>query len=312
MKKILSFLLILILAFSFIACQAVKDEAERMMPDSMDGNVNNNTTNDNSGFRPGIAPDQPTGSIETPEFKVSDDMPCVSEYSKYSDTLYGYGFSKSEKGVVPSIGFYKTFLKDVNAVYVDESGTKNIYLTFDEGYENGFTGAILDTLKAKKVPAAFFCTGDYLKRNNDLVKRMIDEGHIVGNHTWNHKSMPKVETDEEFKDELKKIDDYLNENFNYKVKYFRYPNGEFSEKSLARVNDMGYKTVFWSVAYKDWEKDVTKGTEHAVNEVCNHIHNGAIILLHAVSKDNSDALGRIIDTLRNEGYEFKSLDSITF
>ncbi len=312
MKKILSLTLIIVLAVSLVACTQVKEEAEDLMPDVMDDGTNSNTDTNNNNNDTGIMTDTPTGSITMGEFLVEDYMPCVSEYSKYSDTCYGFGFKKTDKGKTPSIGSYQKLLEGTNSVYIGNTDLKNIYLTFDEGYENGYTAGILDVLKEKNVPAAFFCTGDYLKRNTELVQRMIDEGHIVGNHTWNHKSMPSVLSDVEFSEELRKIDEFMLSNFKIQTKYFRYPNGEFSEKSLNRVKDMGYKTVFWSLAFKDWEKDVIKGATYSKDEVCNHIHNGAIILLHAVSKDNLEALPSIIDTLNEEGYVFSNLDNLKF
>lgn len=308
MKKAYSLILLVLLIFSLVACSAVQDvgeDIEQGVEDVMPDNMTNDTA-------PETVPDSPTGSITNSEFLVEDYMPCVSEYSQYSDKCYGFGFKKTDKGKIPSVGIYGDMIKDTNSVYVGNTDTKNIYLTFDEGYENGYTGQILDVLKEKNVPAAFFCTGDYLKRNTDLVKRMIDEGHIVGNHTWNHKSMPSVASDIEFKEELKKIDDFMLENFKVQTKYFRYPNGEFSEKTLNMVKDMGYNTVFWSLAYKDWDKDSVKGVDYAVKEVCDHIHNGAIILLHAVSRDNADALSLIIDRLNEEGYVFSNLDNLKF
>ena len=311
MKKINSLILLFLLVFCISAC-GVTDNG---------GNTGtqNDMTNDSTGTEtPGRMVDDaidkitPTGSPSGEIFTVDDTMPCVSDYSQYSDKLCGFGFKKSNKGIVPSIGTYQNYLSGNNAVYVGNTDTKTIYLTFDEGYENGYTNKILDILKEKNVPAAFFCTGDYIRRNEDIVKRMIDEGHIVGNHTWNHKSMPSVKNDVEFKEELTKFDDYMLEKFKIKTNYFRYPNGEFSEKTLKMVDDMGYKTVFWSLAYKDWEKDVVKGTDYAVNEVVNHIHNGAILLLHAVSRDNADALPVIIDRLNEEGYVFANLDNLKF
>ena len=241
---------------------------------------------------------------------VNDDMPCVSDYSQFDNKSYGFGYRKDKKGIVPSIGIYSEYFKGKNAYYTGNTNEKKIFLTFDEGYENGYTGKILDTLKEKQVPAAFFCTGDYLKKNDDLICRMIDEGHIIGNHTWNHPSMPGICDDEKFKSELTLFDDYLNEKHGIKTKFFRYPSGEFSQRSLEMIKDMGYTTVFWSLAYKDWERDVSHGSAYAVSEVSEHIHNGAIILLHAVSKDNADALPAIIDALKQENYKFVSLNEL--
>ena len=236
----------------------------------------------------------------------------VNVYTALDNKVCGFGFVKSPKGTVPNIGSYAKLIEHSKARYVGDTSGKNLYLTFDEGYENGFSGKILDTLKEKNCPAAFFVTGDYLKREPELIDRMINEGHIVGNHTWNHPTLPKIEDETKFKEELTKLDDYLAEKHGTKTVYFRYPNGEFSERSLKMVDDMGYKTVFWSTTYKDWERNVSKGADYAYDNIVNHVHDGAILLLHAVSKDNAEALGRIIDTLRAEGYTFCSLDDLNF
>lgn len=311
MKKINSLILLFLLIFSMTACSMTGKNNDTENPDTRMQDGRNMET-------PGEMVDDtidritPTGLRSEDSFTVEDVMPCVSDYSQYSQKLCGFGFKKANKGVTPSIGIYEDLIKGNNAVYIGDTNEKTIYLTFDEGYENGYTENILDTLKEKNVPAAFFCTGDYIRRNESIVKRMIEDGHIVGNHTWNHKAMPEILSDTEFKEELTKFDDYMSEKYNTKTQYFRYPNGEFSEKTLKMIKDMGYKTVFWSLAYKDWEKDVVKGADYAVGEIVNHIHNGAIILLHAVSQDNANALPIIIDTLNEEGYNFKSLENIEF
>jgi len=232
-------------------------------------------------------------------------------YGELSEKSYGFGYDKNfSKGEVPSIGFYAELLEGNHAYYTGDTKKKNIYLTFDAGYENRYTEKILDVLKAKKVPAAFFCTGDYLKCNKEIIDRMIKDGHIIGNHTWNHPKMPKVSDKETFEKELTLFDEYLFKNHKVRSSFFRYPEGEFSEKTLAMINDMGYTTVFWSLAYKDWERDVSRGVEYAVSQVTDQIHNGAIILLHAVSSDNAEALPYIIDKLRCEGYCFSSLEEL--
>ncbi len=233
-------------------------------------------------------------------------------YAPSDNQICGFGFSKAPKGQVPDIGAYAKTMEGFRCLYVEKTEEKRLYLTFDEGYENGYTGKILDILKEKNCPAAFFVTGDYLKSQPELIDRMIHEGHIVGNHTWNHPTLPKIEEETAFAEELSKLDDYLAEHHGIKTSYFRFPNGEFSRESLQRIDRMGYKTVFWSVAYKDWERDVTRGADYAYENIVNHVHNGAIILMHAVSRDNADALGRIIDSLRSEGYIFCSLEELPF
>lgn len=192
-----------------------------------------------------------------------------------------------------------------DAYYIGKK-TKTIYLTFDEGYENGYTAKILDTLKEKKVPAVFFVTYDYCNRNADLVKRMISEGHVVGNHSWSHPSMPTVSL-ESAKDEIVKLHNYVKTNFGYEMTLFRPPMGEFSERTLAMTQQLGYKSVFWSYAYKDWDPDAQIGAEAAYQKVTKAEHEGAIYLLHAVSKDNTEILGRVIDDMKSKGYSFDTL-----
>ena len=187
--------------------------------------------------------------------------------------------------------------------------SEKVYLTFDEGYEaeGRYTEKILDTLKEKDAKGVFFITGDYARRNGDLVQRMIDEGHIVGSHSWSHPSMPKVSVDKAA-EELTALHDYVKENFNYDMSLFRFPAGEFSEQTLALVQDMGYQSVFWSFAYRDWEVDNQMGREEALKEIMGRAHPGAIYLLHAVSSTNAEILGDVIDQLREKGYTISPYD----
>ena len=181
---------------------------------------------------------------------------------------------------------------------------KVIYLTFDEGYENGYTATILDTLKEKNVPAVFFVTMDYVKKQPDLVKRMIDEGHAVGNHSDKHVSYPTVSA-ERCEQETMNLHNYISENFGYQMTLFRPPMGEFSERVLAQTQQLGYKTMLWSYAYKDWDPKNQMETGKALEKVNGALHNGAIYLLHAVGSTNNDILGDFIDYARSQGYEFK-------
>lgn len=180
---------------------------------------------------------------------------------------------------------------------------KKICLTFDEGYENGYTPQILDTLKEKKVKAIFFVTYDFASQNPDLVKRMIDEGHIVGNHSYRHYSMDEV-SDDVAKEEVTYLHKYIKDKFNYTMSYFRFPKGEFSERSLQIVKDLNYKSVFWSFAYADWDPDNQTEENQAFTHICESTHPGAILLLHAVSKTNADILGKVIDDIKKQGYAF--------
>lgn len=181
--------------------------------------------------------------------------------------------------------------------------SKQICLTFDEGYENGYTGAILDTLKEKKVQAIFFVTYDFASQNPDLIKRMISEGHIVGNHTYRHYTMDEV-TEEAATEEIVYLHQYIQKNYNYQMKYFRFPKGEFSEATLALAKSLGYKSVFWSFAYEDWDTENVMNPQDALKKVTDSTHPGAIYLLHAVSSTNAEILGDAIDNIRQQGYTF--------
>ena len=196
----------------------------------------------------------------------------------------------------------------LNGQYKNLGGTfllddkKSICLTFDEGYENGFTPAILDTLKEKKVKAIFFVTYDFAKDNPKLIKRMIDEGHIVGNHTYRHYTMDEV-SEETATEEIMYLHN-IKKNFNYEMKLFRFPKGEFSQSTLALAKNLGYKSVFWSFAYADWDTQNQTDETTAYNEITKYLHPGEIMLLHAVSKTNASVLGKVIDEAQKEGYKF--------
>lgn len=183
------------------------------------------------------------------------------------------------------------------------SDDKFICLTFDEGYENGYTPKILDTLKDKSVKAIFFVTFDFVKDNPDLIERMIDEGHIIGNHSYRHYTMDEVSQDVAT-EEIMFLDKYMKENFKYRMTLFRFPKGEFSENTLALANSLGYKSIFWSFAYADWDVDNPADKDEAFKTITTNTHNGEIMLLHAVSATNAEILGDVIDEVRNQGYEF--------
>ena len=180
---------------------------------------------------------------------------------------------------------------------------KNICLTFDEGYENGYTAQILDTLKEKNVKAIFFCTYDYVKDNPELVNRMINEGHIVGNHSYRHYNFTQIDV-ETARDEITILHDYVAEQFGYEMKYFRFPEGAFSAQALALTKDLGYSTLFWSFAYADWDRENPPSNETAFEKITSSVHNGAILLLHAVCKSNAEVLGDAIDNIIEQGYTF--------
>ncbi|MBQ8684416.1 MAG: polysaccharide deacetylase family protein [Clostridia bacterium] len=225
----------------------------------------------------------------------------------------GFSFGVAQNGVPhsQSVINQQTFdaYENVQALALDtKSQDKRLYLTFDNGYEyQNLTADILDTLKKKQVKAAFFVTLSYVKKNPQFVQRMIDEGHIVGNHSTTHPSFPKL-TRAEMAQEIATLDNYLREHFSYTSPYFRFPSGEHSECALELVTSIGFRSVFWSIAHSDWDTAAQKGADHAFSTVTSRFHPGAVILLHAVSKDNADALDRIIDEARRQGYTFKTLD----
>lgn len=224
-----------------------------------------------------------------------------------SDTKLEWGLKKNENKAPDINPGEEAVLKKYNGIYMGNPKKNFIYLTFDEGYENGYTAKILDTLKEKKVPACFFVTGPYIEKEPELIKRMVKEGHIVGNHTVNHPSMPSC-TDEEIEDEITSLERSFYELTGKSMKFFRPPMGEHSERTMKITNDLGYKTVFWSLAYADWDINRQPGRDYVHEAVTKYIHNGAVILMHAVSADNAVELPSIIDAVRKMGYEFNSLD----
>ncbi|MGG4439563.1 delta-lactam-biosynthetic de-N-acetylase [Brevibacillus fortis] len=228
------------------------------------------------------------------------------------DHPYHFGFKKSKNGQLPSINEegFKGIVDRHGAVFLGDTTKKELYLTFDNGYENGFTPKILDTLLAKKVPAIFFVTGHFVKEQPELLKRMAQEGHLIGNHSWSHPDMTTV-PNQKIKDELTKVSDAVQQvTGQANMRYLRPPRGIFSDRTLAVTKELGYTNVFWSVAYKDWDTKVQRGAKYAYDSVMAQLHPGAVILLHSVSKDNAEALGMMIDEARKQGYEFKSLDQL--
>lgn len=219
---------------------------------------------------------------------------------------------KRNPGSAPDINPGETeVLTACDGVYLGDTQTKSLYLTFDEGYENGYTGKILDILKKHHVPACFFVTGPYLKNEPELIYRMVEEGHDVGNHTVNHPSMPSL-TEDELEYELIELDRIFYETTGKTMKFLRPPMGEHSEKSMYYSKKLGYKTVFWSIAYEDWNVDKQPTNEYVFNAVMDNLHSGAIILMHAVSSANTNTLERIIVEAKKQGYTFKSLTTLDF
>lgn len=235
-------------------------------------------------------------------------LPVSGSYQDESggidNRIRGWGIVRAKDNKTPQADpGAPELLKKYNGIYIADTSKPVIYLTFDEGYEAGYTAGILDCLKKHKVNAIFFITGPYLNQHEDLVRRMVEEGHAVGNHTVGHFSLPTL-NDEKMKKEVSELDRVFYEKFNKHMVFLRPPRGEYSERSLKITSEMGYINVFWSFAYRDWDRNSQKGWEHAYNTVMSNLHNGAILLLHAVSADNAGALDRIITDARGKGYEF--------
>ena len=226
----------------------------------------------------------------------------------YSNTKIEWGIKRGNNHEQPDLGSKNIeLIERYSGMAMGNKESKNIYVTFDLGYEAGYTESILNTLKQNNVPATFFITAHYVNTASDLVQRMINDGHIIGNHTVNHKSMPEI-TEEEIKDEVMKLHQAVYEKFGYEMKYIRPPKGEFSERTIITTNNLGYTHVMWSFAYVDWDEKNQPDEEKAKKTILDNLHNGEIILLHANSKTNANILDSIIKEIKAQEYEIRSLD----
>lgn len=232
----------------------------------------------------------------------------IDGLEKYENEKKGWGQGKQvdADNRPVSCDQYQAKYGEYGGLFIMPKEEKVMYLTFDEGYENGYTEKILDALKEKDCKAVFFVTMPYVKQNPDLIKRMVDEGHAIGNHSVKHKSMPTL-TDEEAISEIAELHNYMVENYNYTMTLFRPPMGEWSTRTLVVAKELGYRTILWSYAYLDYDVDKQMGVEAAFPKVSKAAHNGAIYLLHAVSKDNAEMMGDLIDNFRENGYSLELL-----
>ena len=252
-------------------------------------------------------PAAPSGDIATEPAALAAAQPTFDPASLPNERLsWGQGVQFNEDNQpIASVLNQQTYGK-YDAYFIGPDEDKVIYLTFDQGYENGYTADILDTLKEKGVPATFFLVGDYVERNGPLVERMIAEGHAVGNHSWGHKDATTLSI-EEAEEELAKLHDLVAEQYGVEMTLYRPPSGVYSERTLSIAQNAGYRTIFWSFAYKDWEVDNQPDPAEALERTVARAHNGAIYLLHSVSSTNAAILGDLIDALTAEGYRFASL-----
>ena len=261
----------------------------------------------------------PTGKkTNLNETTSSTSQASYTEQEKYQETsgetaqgIERWWLKRNEKHQTPEVSDHIDLSK-YDAYYVNpKCKKKKIFLTFDCGYENGFTPKILDVLKKQKVVAAFFVTKPFIREGTELVRRMKREGHIVGNHTVHHKSMPTL-SDRDNKQEIIDCAQYCKEATGYEMDHFiRPPMGEYNEKTLKLTKSMGYKTIFWSMAYVDFDVNKQPGKDYVVEHFKKYTHHGAIPLMHNVSQSNAEALDEVITNLKKEGYEFESLKKLS-
>jgi peptidoglycan-N-acetylmuramic acid deacetylase len=242
-------------------------------------------------------PDTPSQEAETP------DEPTGS----LSNAKMSWYFTRNSNHQVPAIPNEAKIITKYRGMYVGDTSRRVVYLTFDNGYENGYTTPILDALRDNQVKALFFVTESYINRNPEIIKRMVAEGHAVCNHTSTHPSMPDI-SDSQIENEIRKTEEAFQRVTGTRMPpYLRPPSGEYSERTLAVTRNLGYSTVFWSMAFKDWDVNNQPGADYSYNHVMTNVHPGAIILLHAVSSSNAEAMDRILKDLKAEGYEFSLL-----
>ena len=235
----------------------------------------------------------------------------LSQFTHDTIETGAWGLSFRQEHTAPIGPASTEELARFNAAYIGDTQKKVIYLTFDAGYENGCTVKILDVLKKHNVPAAFFLVGNYIEKNADLVRRMVEEGHIVGNHTMHHYDMSKISTKEDFSKELTDLETLFKETTGKELpKYYRPPQGIYSKDNLLMAKELGYQTVFWSLAYMDWNNDAQPTAEEAYEKLLPRIHDGAVVLLHSTSQTNAAILDDLLTKWEDMGYTFASIDQL--
>lgn len=223
-----------------------------------------------------------------------------------------WGLNFSSEGQLPTANATQDELKQYDAYYIGDVDKKVIYLTFDAGYENGYTPKILDTLKKHNVSATFFIVGNYIKTSPELVKRMVEEGHHVANHTFSHPNMSNISSMSYFRKELTDLEIAFEDLTGQKmIKYYRPPQGKYSISNLKMAKELGYKTFFWSLAYVDWNNDKQPTQEEAFKKLLGRIHPGSIVLLHNTSKTNAEVLDELLIKWDKMGYKFGTLDDLS-
>lgn len=219
-----------------------------------------------------------------------------------------WGLSFPTPGQTPVGNATADYLKEYDAYFVGSGEEKVIYLTFDAGYENGYTAQILDTLKQHQVPATFFVVGHYIESAPELVQRMVEEGHTVGNHTFSHPDMSAIATEGDFAAQLEELEKLYQQTTGQEmVKFYRPPQGKYSESNLQMAQKLGYRTFFWSLAYADWDVNNQPSREQAMEKLMGRIHPGAVVLLHSTSRTNAEILDELLTAWKEQGYTFGTL-----
>lgn len=222
-----------------------------------------------------------------------------------------WGLSFQEEGQTPVGNVTFDELAQYDAYYAEDTDEKVLYLTFDAGYENGNTEPILDALAKHSVSATFFVVGTYIDSEPELIKRMVEEGHTVGNHTWHHPDMSQIATMDSFKKELVDVEDaYRDVTGQEMTKFYRPSQGKYNEENLKMAQQLGYKTFFWSLAYVDWYQDDQPSPEEAFDKLLGRIHPGAIVLLHSTSSTNAQILDELLTKWEEMGYEVRPLTDL--
>jgi len=235
----------------------------------------------------------------------------LSQYAGHTVQTGAWGLSFRQEGQAPIGPASVQQLQKYDAVYLGDTSRKVLYLTFDAGYENGCTEKILDVLKQHQVPAAFFLVGNYMEKNADLVRRMVEEGHIVGNHTMHHYDMSKLSDKDAFSRELTDLEALFRQVTGKELpKYYRPPQGIYSQENLEMAKELGYQTVFWSLAYVDWNNDAQPTAEQAFSKLLPRTHDGAVVLLHSTSQTNAQILNELLTRWKEMGYTFASIDQL--
>ncbi|KOR24091.1 delta-lactam-biosynthetic de-N-acetylase [Clostridium sporogenes] len=323
-KKIIS----CILASSFLLCscnlnasnKSFNARSEENNTKTEEGNIKNKSTHTEENTKSQMRNNSDDKNNEQNIKDIKKDTSTSSNINKFKDesnisSKEKDWFFKPSKNNEPATipEDMENDLNKYSGYFLGDTSKKHLYLTFDEGYENGYTDKILDVLKANNIKAAFFVTAPYVKQNKDLIKRMVDEGHLVCNHSDHHPSMASaaLKGKESFEKEFTVVEDLYKDITNKDMpKFFRPPMGKYSELSLKYTEDLGYKSIFWSFAYLDWDRNKQPSPEQGKEKILNGVHNGSIILLHAVSKTNAEILDPVLKELKNDGYEFKTLEDL--